>query len=90
MRRRSQWMFFARSSAVEREVGRMIHRIMRDMTSRLRVSLWECSVIRKEGIVVEGARETRWMAQTGMMRDDYGKTEETKIVRKSGCTVRTI
>jgi hypothetical protein len=31
--RMSQWMFFARSSGVEREVGRMIHRITRDTTS---------------------------------------------------------
>ncbi len=67
IRRRSQWIFLARSSEVEREVGRIIHRTTRDMTSGFRVSLCECRVVRKEGIV--SVRERRWIAQTGILKD---------------------
>ena len=37
MRRRSQWMFWARSLSVEVVVGRMIHRTTRAMVRGLRV-----------------------------------------------------
>jgi hypothetical protein len=37
MSRMSQWMFCARSSGVEREVGRMIQRITRETTRGLSV-----------------------------------------------------
>jgi hypothetical protein len=67
MRRMSQWMFLARSSGVERVVGRIIQRITREMTRGLIVSLWECKAFRKSGRVVEGVRERRWIAQTGIL-----------------------
>jgi len=71
-------MFLARSSGVERLVGRMIQRITRDIISGLIVSLWECKVFRKPGRVVEGVRERRWIAQTGilMLESDLGRSEE--------------
>jgi hypothetical protein len=71
-------MFLARSSGVERVVGRMIQRITRDIISGLIVSLWECKVFRKPGRVVEGVRARRWIAQTGilMLESDLGRSEE--------------
>jgi hypothetical protein len=78
MRRMSQWMFRARSSGVERLLGRIIQRITRDMIRGLRVSLWECRACRKSGRVVEGVRERRWIAQMGilMLECDLGRDKK--------------
>tara|TARA_R110002060_G_scaffold74843_2_gene84289 strand:+ start:1726 stop:1920 length:195 start_codon:yes stop_codon:yes gene_type:complete len=55
MRRMSQWMFCARRWAVEREVGRINQRMMRDTVRGLREVL--DSVRRSCGMEEEGVRE---------------------------------
>jgi hypothetical protein len=70
MSRMSQWMFFARSSGVDREVGRMIQRITRETTRGLSVDERERRVWRKAGkVLVAGWRDKRWIAQTGILMD---------------------
>jgi hypothetical protein len=66
MRRMDQWMLRARSSEVEWTVGRIIHRRTREIIRGLRVSFWEWRAWRKDGRVVEGVRERRWIAQMGI------------------------
>jgi hypothetical protein len=80
-------MFLARSSGVERAVGRMIQRITRDMIRGLIVSFWECKACRKSGRVVKGVRERRWIAQTGILMlernlERMGESQETEIIER--------
>ena len=65
MRRRSQWIFFARREGTEMVVGRIIHRITFEMVSGS--TDVERRVERKFWIVAEGVRERRLMVQTGIL-----------------------
>jgi hypothetical protein len=64
MRRRSQWMFFARREGTDIVVGRIIQRITFEMVRGL-IEV-ERRVERKFWIEVEELRERRLIVQTGI------------------------